>query len=169
MSLLSTPIKGEIATQKNIFRLAATMYANTSDTYSTTETQLQMIICVFIEDNNRKKDYDEITLSLLSVYKYHISKDELIAIIKRNRDIFQSIKIDEREFFSLTDEAYSHANELQQNNIAFYITSFIQTNNIEDGNGCRDAIYKYLYELTTTNINSYRVLLYGKNEDSFTQ
>lgn len=169
MSLLSTPIKGEIATQKNIFRLAATMYANTSDTYSTTETQLQMIICVFIEDNNRKKDYDEIALSLLSVYKYHISKDELIAIIKRNRDIFQSIKIDEREFFSLTDEAYSHANELQQNNIAFYITSFIQTNNIEDGNGCRDAIYKYLYELTTTNINSYRVLLYGKNEDSFTQ
>ena len=101
------------------------MYANTSDTYSTTETQLQMIICVFIEDNNRKKDYDEIALSLLSVYKYHISKDELIAIIKRNRDIFQSIKIDEREFFSLTDEAYSHANELQQNNIAFYITSFI--------------------------------------------
>lgn len=57
MSLLSTPIKGEIATQKNIFRLAATMYANTSDTYSTTETQLQMIICVFIEDSNRKKDY----------------------------------------------------------------------------------------------------------------
>ena len=57
MSLLSTPIKGEIATQKNIFRLAATMYANTSDTYSTTETQLQMIICVFIEDDNKKKDY----------------------------------------------------------------------------------------------------------------
>lgn len=169
MSLLSTPIKGEIATQKNIFRLAATMYANTSDTYSTTETQLQMIICVFIEDNNKKKDYDEITLSLLSIYKYHISKDELIAIIKRNRNIFQSIKIDEQEFFSLTDETYSHTNELQQNNIDFYITSFIQTNSIEDGDSCREAIYKYLYELTTTNINSYRVLLYGKNEDSFTQ
>ena len=92
MSLLSTPIKGEIATQKNIFRLAATMYANTSDTYSTTETQLQMIICVFIEDDNKKKDYDEITLSLLSIYKYHISKDELIAIIKRNGEDIIRIK-----------------------------------------------------------------------------
>ena len=35
MSVLSAPLKDDIAMQKDIFRLAAMLYSETSDTYST--------------------------------------------------------------------------------------------------------------------------------------
>lgn len=157
MSVVSIPFKNEIANQRDIFRLAATMYANTSDVYSTTEAQLQMIICLFADDENKGKNCSEIIVDLLSVYKYHISEDELISIIKKNKRCFQISVVDNQDIFSLTEETYNRANELQKNNIDFYITEFNCAKSINNIDACRDAIYKYLYELTTTNINSYRM------------
>ena len=43
MSVLSTPLRNEIASQKDIFRLAATIYSETSDVVSDAEAQLQII------------------------------------------------------------------------------------------------------------------------------
>lgn len=156
-----------IAAQRDIFRLAASMYANTSDVFSTSETQLKMIVCLFVEDGNTEKNYSDIIAAFLAVYKYHISEDEVIAIIKRNKKIFQTRVIDSVELFSLTSDEYTKALESQKKNINSYIDEFIKENGIVDSETFRDAIYKYLYELTTTNINSYRVLLFGKGNAAF--
>lgn len=153
--------------QKDIFRLAATLYAQTSDVYSTSEAQLQMLKCVFINNDNAPLSYDGIIAELLSIYKYHISEDEIISIVKRNKKVFSSTSENGREGFCLTNEARLQTVKAQKQNIDFYIDEYIRFACISDGEECKDAIHRYLYELTTTNINSYRVLLMGKHGETF--
>ena len=82
MSVLSTPLRNEIASQKDIFRLAATIYSETSDVVSDAEAQLQIIKCMFAAIGNEYLDKNEIIAKLLDIYKYHISEDEVDAIIR---------------------------------------------------------------------------------------
>lgn len=146
MSLLSVPLKNDIAMQKDIFRLAASLYAQTSNTFSTTEAQMQMVKCIFIKNENLPLDYDGIISELLSIYKYHISEDEIISIIKRNKKVFSITYYDGHEQFYLTDEIYTQVSEAQKLNIDFYIDKYIQTARIPDGERCKEAIHRYLYE-----------------------
>lgn len=165
MGVISAPLKNDIAMQKDIFRLAATLYAQTSDTYSTAEAQLQMVKCVFLSNDNLPLNYDGIISELLYIYKYHISEDEIISIIKRNKKVFSSVFCDGHEGFRLLDEVYKQSVEAQKQNIDSYIDKYIRVADIPDAENCKEAIHRYLYELTTTNINSYRILLIGKYED----
>ena len=95
MSVLSTPLRNEIASQKDIFRLAATIYSETSDVVSDAEAQLQIIRCMFAAIGNEYLDKNEIIAKLLDIYKYHISEDEVEAIIKKSRGVFQSVTKDD--------------------------------------------------------------------------
>lgn len=91
MSVLSAPLKDDIAMQKDIFRLAAMLYSETSDTYSTDDAQLQMVKCVFASTNNQCMETSEIISELLGVYRYHISEDEVEAIIRKSKkNIFET-------------------------------------------------------------------------------
>ncbi len=65
MSVLSTPLRNEIASQKDIFRLAATIYSETSDVVSDAEAQLQIIKCMFAAIGNEYLDKNEIIAKLL--------------------------------------------------------------------------------------------------------
>lgn len=69
--------------------------------------------------------------------------------------------------YSFTQSAYSECEEAQKNNIDSFIDVFITEKEIADPEKCKSAIHIYLYELTTTNINSYRVLLAGKDGTQF--
>lgn len=109
----------------------------------------------------------DIIAGLLDVYKYHVTEDEIIELIRKSKKTFQIIIEDGSEAYRLTDDVYKHTLELQRKGIDFYIDQFIDAAKIEDREKCKDAIYKYLYELTTTNINSYRILLLGNQGEAF--
>lgn len=168
MSVISTPIKNDIASQKDIFRLAATIYSETSDVVSDAEAQIQIIKCMFVATGNEYLTTSEIIAKLLDVYKYHISEDEVDEIIRAPRGVFQSVTKDDSTAFCLTAQAYTECAEAQKHNIDSYIDLYIAEKGIVDHEGCKNAIHIYLYELTTTNINSYRVLLAGKDGTQFT-
>lgn len=168
MSVLSTPIKYDIAMQKDIFRFAATLFAQTSNEYSALESQLQMIKCVFAKQNNEPMTVEEISVQLLDMYKYHVSNDEIIIAIKNHKKTFQSVVVDDEEAYKLLEHIYQETIELQNDNIDSYIDKYIKTHNIINAEVCSNAIYKYLYELTTTNINTYKVLMCGKSGLKFT-
>lgn len=168
MSVVSTPLKNDIASQKDIFRLAATIYSETSDVVSDAEAQLQIIKCMFIATGNEYLDKSEIIAKLLDVYKYHISEDEVDHVIQTSREVFQSLTKDDSKAFCLTPKAYTECVEAQKHNIDSYIDLYIAEKGIADHEGFKNAIHIYLYELTTTNINSYRVLLAGKDGTQFT-
>lgn len=168
MSVVSTPLKSDIASQKEIFRLAATIYSETSDVVSDVEAQLQIIKCMFTATGNEYLDESEIIAKLLDIYKYHISEDEVDRVIKTSREVFQSVTKDGSKAFCLTPKAYAECVEAQKHNIDSYIDLYIAEKGITDHEGFKNAIHIYLYELTTTNINSYRVLLAGKDGTQFT-
>lgn len=167
MSVVSTPLKNDIAARKDIFRLSAVLFSETHDVFSTSDAQIQMVKCMFAKLDNKPMSKSEIIAGLLDVYKYHVSEDEIMGLIRKSKKTFQTIIEDNSESFRLTDDAYKQTLELQKKGIDFYIDQFIAEKEIVDGEKCKDAIHKYLYELTTTNINSYRILLLGNQGEAF--
>lgn len=166
MPVISAPIN-DIAQQKDIFRLAASIYSETNNLYSEFEAQLQVIKCIFVSCGNREMKSEEVIVELLNLYKYHISEDEFLDIVNRAKNTFVVVKVDKDDAFRLTEKAYSQVAESQRYGIDFYIDKYIEeicAQNIEE---CKDAIHQYLYELTTTNINSYKVLLHGNEGIDF--
>ena len=167
MSVLSAPLKNDVAMQKDIFRLAAAIYSESNDVVSDAEIQLQIIKCMFVATGNDYLIKSEIISKLLEIYKYHISEDEVDDILRKTKGVFQAITKDDEKAVCLTQSAYSECEEAQKNNIDSFIDAFITKKEITNPEKCKRAIHVYLYELTTTNINSYRVLLAGKDGTQF--
>lgn len=167
MSVLSTPLKSDVAMQKDIFRLAAAIYSESNDVVSDAEIQLQIIKCMFVATGNDYLVKSDIISMMLKIYKYHISEDEVDNILRKTKGVFQAITKDGEKAVCLTQSAYSECEETQKNNIDSFIDVFITEKEIADPEKCKSAIHIYLYELTTTNINSYRVLLAGKDGTQF--
>lgn len=168
MSVVSTSLKNDIASQKDIFRLAATIYSETNNVVSDTEVQLQIIKCMFVATGNDYLTKSEIIAKLLDIYKYHISEDEVDSVIKKSREMFLSVIKDESRAFCLTQQARNECVDAQKYNIDSFVDQYIVENGIADKERFKNAIHIYLYELTTTNINSYRILLAGKDGTQFT-
>ena len=154
----SEPLK---ITQKEIFRLAASLYADMTDTYSTVDTQLQMIKLAFLEKDNAAMSYDEIAAVVLSLFKYHLSEDEIISVLARNKKDFQAVEVEGRVNHSLSAETFQTVSTTDSRTIDYYIDLYAQENNA-DCAFYKETVHRFLYELTTTNINSYNVLLAGK-------
>lgn len=167
MNVVSAPVKNDIAARKDIFRLSAVLFSETHDVFSASDAQLQMVKCMFAKLDNKPMTKSGIIAGLLDVYKYHVSEDEIMELIRKSRKTFQTIVEDDAESYRLTEEAYTQTIEVQKKGIDFYIDQFITEKKIEEGNKCKEAIHKYLYELTTTNINSYRILLCGNQGKAF--
>ena len=167
MSVLSAPLKNDVAMQKDIFRLAAAIYSESNDVVSDAEIQLQIIKCMFVATGNDYLTKSEIISKLLEIYKYHISEDEVDNILRKTKGVFQAITKDDEKAVCLTQSAYSECEEAQKNNIDSFFDAFITEKEIANPEKCKSAIHVYLYELTTTNINSYRVLLAGKDGTQF--
>lgn len=168
MGMVSAPVGNGIIQQKDIFRLAAAIYSENSDVVSETETQLQMVKTQFVVSENAFLKKTEIISNILDTYSYHISQDELDALIKKNRGVFISVREDDELAYCLTKSALDECNEAQKHSIDVFIDQYISEFQIANPQKCREAIHVYLYELTTTNINSYRVLLTGKDGTQFT-
>lgn len=164
MTVLSTPIKNEMAMQKDLFRFSAALFSETSNEFSSLDSQLQMIKCLFAKNDNEPMTEEEIAVNLLDIYKYHISVDEVDGIIKGHKKTFETVFVDDSVYYKLLESVLASIQEAQKNNIDSYIKRFVEEFDITDNDMCSNAIYAYLYELTTTNINTYRLLISGKNE-----
>lgn len=122
---------------------------------------------MFVATGNDYLVKSDIISMMLKIYKYHISEDEVDNILRKTKGVFQAITKDGEKAVCLTQSAYSECEEAQKNNIDSFIDVFITEKEIADPEKCKSAIHIYLYELTTTNINSYRVLLAGKDGTQF--
>lgn len=167
MNILSTSNKNDFAMQKDLFRLSATLFAETSNEYSSLDSQLQMIKCIFLKIDNDPMSVEEIAVQLLEIFKYHISENEVERIIKSQLKTFETVEADGVTSYKLLKSVFTSTKESQKHNIDYYIADFIKMFDIVDAETCSNAIYNYLYELTTTNINSYRLLIAGKSGLNF--
>lgn len=156
-----------IITQKDIFRLSAVIYAESSDITSTLTVQADVIKCVLCEFDNIPMSDEEIINAIASKYKFYLSREEFPKAIRVYKNTFERTSIDSQEKYKLTDKAYEKTKKSMENNIDSYIDIFLKEHIDEDVEEGKYAIHKYLYELTTSNINSYKVLLGGEKGAAF--
>jgi hypothetical protein len=155
--------------QKDIFRLAAVLYADSDDSFSTVDIQTHIVKCIIVKKNNEYLTSIEIISNISTSYKYNISEEEFEqVIIRAPQKTFETAILDGQKTYRLTEFAYKQTVESLENNIDSYIDLFIQQTENIDAEKCKYAIHKYLYELTTSNINSYKVLLGGADGSAFT-
>ena len=151
--------KQAIVTQRDIFRLSAVLYAESNDSISTENIQADIIRCILCENDNDAMSDDEILAAIASSYKFFLSKEEFARAIQSYQKTFESSYIDGQKKYKLTNRAYTQTSKSMEKSIDFYIDMFLASRSEADAEIGKDAIHKYLYELTTSNINSYRVLL----------
>lgn len=147
------------ASQRDLFRLSAVLYAEMTDTFSSQEVLLSIVECVLSELGNSPITVEDLQAEILDRYKLNITEDELVGIFVKHNKSFTKTSNDMQKFYQLTPERFGAVRSNANSNIDSFITLFIQENAITNADCCREAIYNYLYELTTTNINSYKVLL----------
>ncbi len=162
-------MENSTVTQKDIFRLSAVLYAEKHGDISLAEIQCDIIRCIIASNNNDPLSYDEIIAGIETSYHYHITEDEIImAITRSDSHVFEIKKVNGQETVKLTNTAYQKTEESMEKNIDYYINEFLSEHPEYEKEECRYAIQKYLYELTTSNINSYKVLLGNTNGSQFT-
>ena len=86
--MLATTNKNDIAMQKDIFRFSATLFSETTDVYSSLDSQLQMIKCIFAKANNAITFGITIKLLNISVNSQTKSEETIVpSIINANAKI----------------------------------------------------------------------------------
>ena len=147
----------EVVLQKDIFRLAALLYSETTtDVFSTVDVLSHMVKCVFYESNTLRSVEDIISY-IMANYKCHVSEEELEKVLATSM-MFEKANVNGLWKYKLTQDEHEQISKNLSLNIDYYIAQFIEAYSISNPELVRDAIYKCLYELTTTNTNSYKVL-----------
>ena len=150
-------IQGQ-ASQRDLFRLSAVLYAEMTGTFSSQEVLRSIVECIFTETSNSQTTIDDLQAEILGKFKLNITEDELLSIFARNKASFIKTIDSTQTYYQLTSEKFEVTSKNSNKNIDFFITMFIQVDSVKNENDFRDAIYRYLYELTTSNINSYKLL-----------
>lgn len=156
--------------QKDLFRLAASLYSETSDVFDADDSLLLMIECLFLENENDFLKASDITEGVSEKFHFTLLQEEAEKIISKSNGIFQTIQQEGENAYQLTKTAFEQLNAREKNNIQGFIDEYISCFCIANKEKCTKAIYQYLYELTTTNINSYMVLFNkGINRSAFSE
>ena len=146
-----------ITNDNNIFKLSASLYSMNSCEYSEGDILLHIVKCNFINMENKPMQYNEIAASVLENYQINITKDELISLIENNSFCFVVEGEGELAKFSLTAEEEEKTRTNMEGGIDKYIDLYIA--DLTNKEQARNYIYTYLYKLTTSNINTYQLLL----------
>lgn len=160
-----TSEREEYLFQKELFRLSATLYSKTQKNNSHADVQLSIIKCIITESENIFLSESEILSEIENKYKYSLTTDEFKKVIAKNKQFFAYTE-DGSKKYKLIDSEYKNTKRLFDNNIEHYICEFIQIRKYNESI-FKSAIYRYLYELTTSNVNSYNILLGSKIQDHY--
>lgn len=146
-----------ITNDSNIFKLSASLYSMNSSEYSQSDILLHIVKCNFVNMDNKSMKYNEIIASVLENYQINITKDELTALL--NYYAFCFVVEGEGEFasFSLTVEEEEKTRTNMEGGINQYIDLYIDK--LDNKEQAKNYIYTYLYKLTISNINTYKILL----------
>ncbi|MDO5039076.1 hypothetical protein [Clostridium sp.] len=141
--------------EKSIFRLSTLLYKDDNYNVKKDTTLRKIIESIFIDNKNEKISVIQAMKFCESKYFLTLQKEEIERIIKKNNDRF-TIKYDnERLYFNLENKRYESMIKNDYNYLDKYINLFINLYKY-DLEKTRDILYKFLYEIFTTNLNCYQ-------------
>ena len=144
---------------RQIFRLASVLYAEDSSLINSKEVIKGIIESCLFENPDNEMSIDDISAYCMNEYYINFTFAETKKILEENFLVFQYHTYDNYSCYFLSTKRREEIEKGQKKNIEHFITWFIQNYSPEKERDIQEAIYKFLYELTTTNINSYKRLL----------
>lgn len=151
--------------QSQLFRLAAVLYADNN--YEVTpKTILRKVIESALLINSNKPINTHTLIDIVhSTYKLHLDEEEVIGILKGEKDCFLlNQKRDELVVCLHEKRKKTIENKLTNKTIEFFITEFEKDLSPESSKVAKQTIYRFLYELLSTNIESFKKLVNSKNK-----
>jgi len=151
----------------NIFRLAAVLYADNNYNVKRESIIKKIIDTVFLNNCNNECTIYEISDFCAKEYGINIAESEIADIIFSKYENHYNISKDNvgQIRINLTIERFNNVlNKDKNNNILNFIEKFISDNSIEDMEFGRKTLLKFLYELFTSNLNSFEFIL-NANKD----
>lgn len=151
----------------NIFRLAAVLYADNNYNIKRESIIKKIIDTVFLNNCNNKCTIYEISDFCAKEYAIDIAESEIADIIFSKYEKHYNISRDSagQIYIKLTEERFNNVlDKDENNNILNFIEKFIKDANIEDEKFGRKTILRFLYELFTSNLNSFKFILNGNKD-----
>ncbi len=148
--------------QKQLFRLAALIYSQASDNFNEQDTLLSMIEGIMLANDNEPMPLEKIAADSITHYCFIMTEKEIHTCVSQNSDLFLCNVIDGILHYCLYNKYYKQLSNKAGNNIEYYINTFIEQNKVIEVDAFKDSIYKFFYELTTTNITSYQIMFNTK-------
>ncbi len=147
----------KVISSRQIFRLAAVIYAENSS-INTNEVVKNIVEACFIESNVEMNIEDILAYCMEHLY-INFTYSEIFQIMETFSSNFISNKYENCTYYKLTEKRLIEYQSEQSKNIEYFIKLFINKYPADTAEAIEQAMYKFLYELTTTNINSYRKLI----------
>ncbi|MHA4896226.1 hypothetical protein ACXZ1K_15850 [Pedobacter sp. PWIIR3] len=156
--------------QREIFRLAAVLYAENNYEVNPSTIQRKIIESVFLDNSNAEITVHQIIELIEKDYNFIFDFEEVLEIVSKNETTHFLIgpRYATDLLVSLTPKRIQAINsKLTTNNIDYFIQEFLEVH--KELNGSLDGksiIYKFLYEIFNNNISSFSKLIdYKKDLD----
>lgn len=150
----------------NLFRLAAMLYRDENYNSSRENILRKIIESIFLEDNSKKTIFEIIEVCRLN-YKLTITEDEIENVIYSNEDrfIIKREELDNNLKICLADKRIQTLKRHEGLWIENYIDEFLEKVEYDDKSNGKEILYKFLYEVFTSNYKSYQYFLNKENVD----
>ena len=144
--------------ENNIFRLSALLYKDNKYDIKKEGTLKKILESLFVEENKKISIFEAIYLCE-EKYKLNISDKDIDRTIKKYPKSFKIYNVGmDRIEFNLLQERFTTVKNYNIDNIDKYINKFIEEK-CDKNTVAKDIIYKFLYDMFTTNLNSYEYFL----------
>ncbi len=154
---------------RQIFRLAAVIYADDNPIIDTKEVIKSIVEACLYEKIEIDMSIDDILAYSMDQYFINFTYEEIKNVLDKYKQNFSSHVYNKCSYYRLTQKRIEEFRNEQQKNIEHYINIFLEDYPLEEKVKIQESIYKFLYELTTTNINSYKKMLTNGIHSTFLQ
>lgn len=154
--------------QKEIFRLAAVLYAENNYEVTPKTIHRKIIESIFLDNDNQEITIHAIIENIETNCGFVFDFEEVSEIIKKDEDTYFRVGrgTDQELLITLTPKRLEAINsKLNANNIDYFILQFLeQHQEIVGALDGKSIIYKFLYEVFSNNISSFSKLIDYKRD-----
>ena len=156
----------EIEKRKDIFRLAAVLYADNNYEVSPEAIHKKIVESIFLDNNNCDLTIENIIDLIEDNYTLVFAQHEVESIVTNIKgNHFQTSKNREGETIVRLSKQRLNllSSKISRNNIDYFISEFQSLHQEYKIGHLKSIIYKFLYEVFSTNISSFSKLLNANN------
>lgn len=155
--------------KKELFRLAAVLYADDNYRVVPKTTIKKIVESVFINNNNSKLGLTELSNTIDEYYSIKITRDEIGEVIQEDdgSHFIEDIGENGGIYYSLSNGRLKLIeNKIQKKGIDHFISRYHQDNELGiSRKEFQELIYNYLYEILNASISGYEKILGGHTFD----